>query len=65
MTTKIVGLRLTPQRAAQIALLEKMTGLQGTAAVVDFALASAIASTQCTPHAEKGRSKLERIRISE
>ena len=62
MTTKIVGIRMTPQRAAQIAALEERTGLQGTASVVDFALASAIASTQCTPQVKEDRSKLERIR---
>ena len=40
---KITTLRMTDTRAAQIAALERLTGLSGVAAVVDFALASTLA----------------------
>jgi hypothetical protein len=43
MATEHYTLRITDQRSAQIAALEKLTGLTGPAAVVDFALATALA----------------------
>ena len=40
---KVTSLRLTDTRAAQVAALERLTGLAGVAAVVDFALATTLA----------------------
>ena len=44
--SKIIGFRLIPQRSAQIATLEAMTGLSGPAAVIDLALATTLAHYQ-------------------
>jgi len=41
--SEIFTIRMTDTRAAQIAALETRTGLQGPAAVIDFALATTLA----------------------
>jgi len=41
--SEIVTIRMTATRAAQVAALERITGLSGVAAVVDFALATTLA----------------------
>lgn len=41
--SEIFTIRMTPQRGAQIEALSEMTGLQGPAAVIDFALATTLA----------------------
>ena len=43
MRSELVSIRMTPQRAAQVAALEQMTGLSGVASIVDFALATTLA----------------------
>ena len=39
----IVTIRMTATRAAQVAALERITGLSGVASIVDFALATTLA----------------------
>lgn len=59
--TPVIGLRMTDTRAAHVAALEQLTGLEGTTAVVDFALATALATFRARPLLPTGSAPRELV----
>jgi hypothetical protein len=66
MATEHYTLRITDQRSAQIAALEKITGLRGPAAVIDHALATTLAqhNRRDTMKAKRDPRILDRANVS-